>query len=315
MYDAHSKGIPYSNGFFLLIGLWIAGFFLGGLLSLPVWIVMTGKSVMSIPEGLFDPKNVDAIRVIQVVSTATTFFLPAIITAFILSRRPAKLLRFTMRFNYRQLLLMLGIMLTAAVTAALLAQLNEWIPLPENTKDYFKTLEDNYTRQVEALTNIRTLGDYGISLIMIALLPALFEETFFRGGMQNLLTRWTERPWVAILLTSVIFSSIHLSYYGFLPRLCLGMVLGLIFYYSRSLWLSISAHFFNNAVAVTQMYVLIRQGKTAKEAMQDSYPVWLGILGAVLLIILLIWFKKISEQAVKEYTPPEDRALEEKWIA
>lgn len=315
MYDAHSKGTPYSKGFFLLIGLWIAGFFVGGLLSIPIWVMMTGQSVMSISEGLFNPENVDAIRVIQVVSTATTFFLPAFLTALIISRKPAKLLRFTMRFNFLQLALMLGIMLTAALTASLLAQLNEWFPLPQNAKDYFKILEDNYSRQVEALTNIRTFGDYGISLIMIAFLPALFEETFFRGGMQNLLTRWTERPWLAIVLTSIIFSSIHLSYYGFLARLCLGIVLGLIFYYSRSLWLSISAHFFNNAIAVTQMYVLIRQGKDPKEAMQDTYPLWVGLLGAVLLIVLLIKFKKISQQAVKKYTPPEDRALEEKWIA
>ena len=165
------------------------------------------------------------------------------------------------------------------------------------------------------ITHIRTFSDYAISIVMIALLPALFEETFFRGGMQNLLTRFSHKPWIAILITSLIFSAIHLSYYGFLARVCLGIVLGLIYYYSQSLWLSIAAHFFNNAIAVTQMYVLIRQGKPVKEAMSETYPVWWGIIGAIVLYALFVLFKKHSAQAIKKYTPPEDRALEEKWIA
>lgn len=315
MYDADSKGVSYANAFLILIGLWIAGFIAGGVLSIPVWVAMTGKGVMSMPAELLKPENINAVRVIQVVSTAVTFFLPAFFTAMIINRRPVKLLGFTTQFNYRQLLLALGIMFGAAITAASLAELNELIPIPKNAADYFRKLEDNYSAQVEAMTNIRTFGDYIISIIMIALLPAVFEETFFRGGMQNLLTRFSKKPWLAILITSLIFSVIHLSYYGFLARVCLGVVLGLIFYYSRSLWLSIAAHFFNNAIAVTQMYVLIKQGKPVKEAMNETYPMWWGIIGVILLYVLFIVFKRISAKAIQKYTTPEDRALEEKWIA
>lgn len=315
MYDADSKGISYASAFFILIGLWIAGFIAGGVLSIPIWMLMTGKGIMSMPAELLEPENVNAVRVIQVVSTAVTFFLPAYFTALIINRRPVKLLGFTMQFNFRQLLLALGIMFGAAIAAASLAQLNELIPIPKNAADYFRKLEDNYSTQVEAMTNIRTFGDYLISVVMIALLPAVFEETFFRGGMQNLLTRFSKKPWLAILITSFIFSVIHLSYYGFLARVCLGVVLGLIFYYSRSLWLSIAAHFFNNAIAVTQMYVLIKQGKPVKEAMNETYPMWWGIIGLILLFLLFMVFKRISAKAVRKYTSPEDRALEEKWLA
>lgn len=315
MYDADSKGISYASAFFILIGLWIAGFIAGGVLSIPIWMLMTGKGIMSMPAELLEPENVNAVRVIQVVSTAVTFFLPAYFTALIINRRPVKLLGFTMQFNFRQLLLALGIMFGAAIAAASLAQLNELIPIPKNAADYFRKLEDNYSTQVEAMTNMRTFGDYLISVVMIALLPAVFEETFFRGGMQNLLTRFSKKPWLAILITSFIFSVIHLSYYGFLARVCLGVVLGLIFYYSRSLWLSIAAHFFNNAIAVTQMYVLIKQGKPVKEAMNETYPMWWGIIGLILLYLLFMVFKRISAKAVRKYTSPEDRALEEKWLA
>ena len=127
-----------------------------------------------------------------------------------------------------------------------------------------------------------------------SLLPAVFEETFFRGGMQNLLTRSIGNHWVAIILTSIIFSLIHLSYYGFLARVCLGIVLGLIYYYSGSLWLSIFAHCFNNAIAVTQMYVMLQQGKPFKEAMNDKLPLWWGLAAIIGLYALFIVFKKIS---------------------
>lgn len=315
MYDAHSKGVSYTNALLILAGLWIAGFVAGAALSIPIWIIMTGKSALHMPGELLKPENVNAVRMIQMVSTGVTFFLPAYLTALIINRRPAKLLGFSMRFNYRQFFLALGIMFVAAVVAAALASLNEAIPIPQSAADYFKKLEENYSAQVEVITNIRIFNDYAISIVMIALLPALFEETFFRGGMQNLLTRYSNKPWMAILLTSFIFSAIHLSYYGFLARLCLGVVLGLIYYYSRSLWLSVAAHFFNNAIAVTQMYVLIRQGKPVREAMNETYPIWWGIIGAIVLYALFVLFKKYSAQAVDRYTSPEDKALEEKWIA
>ncbi len=315
MYDADSKGVSYSNAFLVLIGLWIGGFIAGAILSIVVWVLMSDKSLMSMPEELLKLENMNVVRTIQAVSTAVTFFLPAYFTALIINRKPARFLGFSMPFSYRQLLLALGIMLGAAATAAALGTLNEIIPIPQTAANYFRQLEDSYGAQVEAIININTFGDYIISIFLIALLPAVFEETFFRGGLQNLLTRILKKPWVAILITSLIFSVIHLSYYGFLARVCLGVVLGLIFYFSRSLWLSIAAHFFNNAIAVTQMYMMIRQGKSVKEAMNETYPVWWGIIGVIILYALFMLFKKISKDERVKHTPPEDRALEEKWIA
>ncbi|MFT3947535.1 MAG: CPBP family intramembrane metalloprotease [Agriterribacter sp.] len=315
MYDPYSKGVSYGKGVLILIGLWLGGFVAGGVVSIPVWALMTGRGIFSMQQDMLKPEYVNAVRVVQVVSTFITFFLPAYFTALILNRKPVKLLGFTMKFTCKQLLLSVVIMFAAALAAGALAELNEKIPLPKATADFFKRLEDNYSEQVAAITNIKSFGDYIISLIMIAILPALFEETFFRGGMQNLLTRSTQNHWVAIIITSIIFSAIHISYYGFLARLCLGIVLGLIYYYSRSLWLSIAAHCFNNAFAVTQMYVMLRQGKSVKEAMDDKMPFWWGIIAVIALYFLFMIFKRVSNQAIKTFTPPEDKALEEKWIA
>lgn len=315
MYNPDSKGIPYGNGLLILVGLWFAGFLVGSAITIPIWLIMTGKSLMKMPTEMLLPENVNALRVIQVVSTLVIFFLPAYFTALIINRKPLKLLGFNTRFNAKQVLLSLVIIFCAALVAGSLAEINEMIPIPKSWATFFKGLEDDYASQVEAISNMKTARDYIISIVMIALLPAVFEETFFRGGMQNLLTRSTKNPWLSIIVTSIIFSIIHLSYYGFLARVCLGIVLGLIYYYSRSIWLNIAAHFFNNAFAVTQLYVLLQKGKSIKDAMNDKWPLWAGLIAIVVLYALFIVFKKLSAQSIQAYTPPEEKALEEKWIA
>ena len=128
----------------------------------------------------------------------------------------------------------------------------------------------------------------------MAFVPALCEETLFRGGLQNFLTRGTGKPWLSIIVVSALFSLVHFSCYGFLSRFFLGIVLGALFHYSGKLWLSILAHFINNALAITVLYISIQQGKSLQEAMkQDAGSFW-GILGVPVVIGLFYLFKNIS---------------------
>jgi uncharacterized protein len=144
--------------------------------------------------------------------------------------------------------------------------------------------------------------------------PAMFEELFFRGGVQNLLQRSTNKPWLSIIVSSVIFSAIHLSFYGFLPRFALGMVLGMFFYYSGSLWLPILGHFFQNAMVVTQLYIYQKQGKSVEDAMNETFPLWWGLIGIAALFFLFSFFRKNAEQDRKTRVPAETVALEDKWM-
>jgi membrane protease YdiL (CAAX protease family) len=155
-------------------------------------------------------------------------------------------------------------------------------------------MESSYTEQVTAIIGLNNFGQYVMAMIIMAFLPALCEETLFRGGLQNFLTRSTNKPLLSIIIVSIIFSAVHFSWYGFLPRFFLGFVLGFIYHYSGKIWLNIIAHFLNNALAITAFYIDKMQGKPLKDLVADNGSSWLGIIALPIAIGLLLFFKRIS---------------------
>ena len=295
MYDNNSKGISYTAGFFIVIGFAIAGLFVGTLLSIPIWTSMTGKGILDMKDQLGNPAYSNTFKIIQSVSTLFGFFIPAIITAALLNRKPYSLLGFTRKFEWKQAGLVLVIMFLALFLSTSFGYLNQHIPLSSSLKIRFQKLEDEYNNQVQAIMQLKGFGDYLLGLVIMAFLPALCEETLFRGGLQNFLTRSTKNAWVSIIIVSILFSAVHFSFYGFLPRLFLGIILGLIYQYTGSLWLSILAHFANNAIAVSQFY--FSNSPSIKQMAQQDTPlslVYLGLLAIPFIIALLIVLKKIS---------------------
>jgi len=295
MLDQDSKGISYTGGFFMLIAFAVAGLLLGSLLAIPVWQAMTGTGIETMKEGMSNPANSNVMKVIQAITAVVGFFVPTLITAAILNRRPIKLLGLSstdIRLN--QVGLVILIVAGALVISASLSYFNSHLPIPETWRLKFDTMERQYNEQVEAIISLRSTGDFVLALVIMGFLPAFCEETFFRGGLQNFMTRGSGKPWLSIIVVSFLFSLAHISYYGFLSRFFLGIILGAIFHYSGKLWLSILAHFLNNALAITMIYISIRQGTPLKEAMKDSDSTagpW-GILVIPVVVVLFVLFKK-----------------------
>jgi hypothetical protein len=130
----------------------------------------------------------------------------------------------------------------------------------------------------------------------MAFLPALFEEVFFRAVVQNLLVNWWQKPILAILVTSIIFSLIHGSVYLFLSRIILGFALGLMYYKSKNIWVNIIAHFLNNGIIVTTMFVYSLQHKKIDvDTVEMKTDWWFVFLAVGLLVILFKTFNKYSE--------------------
>lgn len=122
-------------------------------------------------------------------------------------------------------------------------------------EDWLKSLEEAAAVATEKMLNVDTIGGLLANLLIIALIPAIGEEMTFRGVLQQSLTRGIKNPHIAILLSAALFSFIHFQFYGFLPRMFLGILLGYMFYITGSLWTSILMHFLNNGTAVVLYYL------------------------------------------------------------
>lgn len=292
--------------FFILLGLMGAGLIIGGVAGIGAWVAMTGKGIFTIEKDMLNPLYTNAARVMQAVSVFFMFFLPAVVTARIMNRSPFTWLGYREGFNARQFILVVVMLAACLPLVGALAEINQAIPLSARLEAMVKKMEDNYTQEATALATMRSFSEYIFSLIVIALLPAVFEETFFRGGMQQLLAGWFKKPMAAIVVTSIVFSAMHFSWYGFLTRFALGMVLGLIFYYSRSIWLNMVLHFLNNGLAVTYMYYLSAHNKPVKDALDENAPIWMGLPALLVLVLLFRYFRQVSLQRNNDRPPPMD---------
>ncbi len=282
----------------ILIGLLIAGMIVGTAVTIPVWMIMTGKGPFDMAKDMLNPANVDAIKAMQVISTIIIFFIPAYVTARIVTKKPFAHLGLKGAVKLNRAVLAMLIMFAALPLVASLAELNKAIPLTASAKKFFDNMESQYAEQVKLMATFKTPTDYIVALFIIALMPAIVEEVFFRGSLQSSLTRSIKVPWLAIIITSVIFSVVHFSWYGFIPRVALGMLLGYIFYYTGNLWYSIIGHFFNNALMVTVLYYQYMKEKKIDMEVGESAPWWAGVISAGVLIGLFILLKKFSATKV-----------------
>ncbi len=287
MQEAHQ--ISYFKHLMLLFGLVVMGLIIGGILFLFVGTAWMGVSMEQVPAALNQPANANVSKFLNVGSTLLGFFIPALIYQRIIA--PGNIWRglgMKGAIHNRQLLLIFPITLAAMVLSGALGMLNEQIPLSESLMKQAREMEEAYRTTMLNMAQMKGIPDLLLSLVVMALAPAIFEEVLFRGALQTLFIQWTRRPWLGIVLASIIFSAVHFSYFGFLPRMALGMVLGYIFYYSQNLWLSILMHFLNNGFIVVQLYLIYKEGKSMDEAMNDNLPIWTAAI-VIPILVYLFW--------------------------
>ena len=141
----------------------------------------------------------------------------------------------------------------------------------------------------ESFLNVSTFGGLVVNLIIIALLAAVGEELLFRGVILQLFVEWFKNKHLAIIISAILFSAMHIQFYGFLPRMILGILFGYIFIWSGSLWIPILLHFIFNGITVVAAY-LFHKGliQTDVESFGVTENAFL-VLSSFLLIILLLF--------------------------
>ncbi len=273
------------------------------LIGMVFWFAIDSNASLEALTNVSASENITFIRIIQISSTIGLFIVGPIAYSFLAGVKAKHYFCFDEKVNWRLFFIVVALMFCSNALLEWITALNQKMSLPEALHEmeiWMKQKEDEAAELTKLILVMKNYSDFSINLLMIAVLPAIGEELFFRGGIQNILIQWFKNHHVAIWVTAILFSSIHLQFYGFFPRMFLGALFGYLMVYGKSIWYAILGHFLNNGAAVVMAYILQKQGKSLDEIDKTPSFEWYGyLISAILTLILLFTFFKISKNEEK----------------
>ena len=220
-----------------------------------------------------NPTGPDSMRIMLFLQNSILFILSPVIAQHFLWEAPFKE---ALQFRSPHLRIVLLGCLTIMGSSPFVDILNTWnqgLHLPESLHSIEQWMIES-ERQAEVLTqqilNVSTWQGFIMNILVVAILAGVGEELLFRGVLQKIFIRWTGNIHAGILITAIIFSAIHLQFFGFIPRFVLGALLGYLFVWSRNLWVPIIAHALNNALVVIFTPNTFNEGNSIIQAVEHT---------------------------------------------
>ena len=170
-------------------------------------------------------------------------------------------------------------------------RLNEWA-LVEGSPlhQWAEGLEKSANEMTQTMLSFQDSHSLWPVVVSLAMLPAVCEEWLFRGTLQPIVARATKNYHAGIWISAVLFSAIHMQFFGFLPRLLLGASFGYLVVHSGSIWPAILAHFINNVSVVLSAWwpgdASLNSG-LEPQPYSDFLPVDWAIMGVSTFVLLL----------------------------
>lgn len=243
--------------FFVTLSCFLIFFFIALALAIPLFNLSYPEVKQYIISGP-DLSNVAIARFFQIFQSVGVFIIPAFILAYIFHGNYWEYLKLKNNPYAGYIILSVLSIIVSIPLINFFSYLNSNIDLPDFMgilEDKIIDMENEADYLMESFLDTITIKGLITNMIMICILPAIGEELLFRGIFQRLFIEWTNNIHIGILLGAFFFSFIHFQFFGFLPRLFLGIYFGYLFVWSRTIWLPVIAHFTNNAFAVVYYYI------------------------------------------------------------
>jgi membrane protease YdiL (CAAX protease family) len=285
-----------ASKFLLAIGMVIVGAFLFTLVSFGLSSALYGVSPAEL-EGLLhdldNPITISVLKLIQTISEIGTFILPALFLAYAFDNSASHYLRLDKKADGISVVAVFAMLIAAVPVINFLGELNSRMVLPDwlaGLEQQIKASEEEAGKLTEKFLQINSVMQFIYAMVMIAVLPALGEELLFRGILQRIFSEWSRNKHTGVWATAILFSAMHMQFYGFVPRMLLGVMLGYLYFWSGSLWLPILAHFINNGAAVIATYLYRQHSISVNPDTIGTEQDYLSLLISVVLTAALLWF-------------------------
>lgn len=178
----------------------------------------------------------------------------------------------------------------------------EWnanLSMPDFLKNFETWARQNEDRAAELTTFLTTFDSFGnflLAFVVIAILPGIGEELLFRGMLQPELQRATGNIHAAIWISAIMFSAIHLQFFGFVPRMLLGVLFGYLYYWSGNIVVPMLAHFINNGFSVVMIYLYQLGIISINLESGEPAPLVMVALFTVITFGILLYLKKFHQE-------------------
>ena len=268
---------------------------LGGLITFSIVAAALNVPFIEIQTVLLRPENTSMTQIANAFASIIGFGVPALVVAYFTKGTFASNLGFKPISSEKQVGIVILLAFTGLILSGALGDLTDKITFSSSIRTWATDLEAQYKKALMAMTQMRSIGDLILAIVAIAVVPAIVEELYFRATLQKIIIDWSGKPLLAIVITAILFSAFHFSYFGFLSRMSLGIVLGLIYYYTKTIWLPILMHFVNNAIGVSALYAVRNNPKKIDQVMDSNLTFYWVFIGLVALVILFKQLKKTTD--------------------
>lgn len=245
-----------------------------------------------------NPEVIAGLKFFQLMSAVGVFIVPPFVYEIIVTKKPISNLALNQFSKPKNWLLVLFMMVVSTPFMSWLVEFNNNLILPDflaPLEHWMKQSEQSAEQLTKAFLSFNGLGSFLYVLLIVAIVPALGEELLFRGVLQKIMVDWIKNYHVAIWVTAILFSALHMQFYGFLPRMLLGALFGYVFYWSGSLWLPILGHFINNGSVVTLSFFYPEIVNDTEIRLFEGNANWIAtIFSGVILLGLMLLFKRLN---------------------
>ncbi|MCC7051081.1 MAG: CPBP family intramembrane metalloprotease [Bacteroidia bacterium] len=258
---------------------------------------ITNPSVLS---NSSNPQVINAMKFLQLFNALGLFVLPPFLFNFLCESgdEETNFLSLKTKPQIIQLLLAGTAIIAAMPLINLMAEINSHLKFPESLsglEHWMKTSEENAAVITQQFLKVDSVTGLLFNLFLIALLPGFGEELLFRGALQPLFTRQTNNRIAGIIIAAIVFSALHMQFYGFLPRMAMGVYFGFLLLWTKSLWVSVFAHFVNNASAVLASYFM-GDSKDAETIGASANDWCYSLISVVIVGLITFYFYKNRKQ-------------------
>lgn len=284
----------------ITIGIIGVGYLAGAAIVIGLYGIDTLSAISKL--NLTNPNVANALWIIQILSTTLPIYIASVVFSYFILKNPKEYLKPTSNIPGLLWLVVFCVMVISTPLIECLSNFNQRLQLPhflDGVQQWIRETEDQAQKLTAVLLQMKTISSMIFKLIVVGLLTAIVEEFMFRGCIQTIFTKWTKNYHAAIWVTAALFSAFHMEFFGFLPRMMLGVLFGYFVAWSGSIWTAVWGHFINNGTAVVASYMY--QNKMVKINPEDQHIFnWCSYLFSLIIVLFLLYlYRYIAAGKVK----------------